>query len=744
MSRVDRYADDIWDDYEYKKPSKKKKRGFFRKLILTIVIIGLACCLAGGVYAGITILRAPKINPETMYDSLNLSTYIYDKDDKGIDSVYYDENRRISDYEDLPEDLKNAFIAVEDKTFWRHHGFNFKRMVGAVLQSITGGGGISGTSTITQQLARNVYLADIKSERSIKRKIIEMYYAFVIEKTLSKEEIIEGYLNTIYLGYGCYGVTSAAKTYFSVEVPDLTLEQCAALAALPQAPDSYALLKNEKGEACVKIGKHMYANDISQDRRYLILDLMSDQGLISSSEAAAAKKPLEDFIEPGVSTVSAKATTYFRDYVIAEVTNDLMEEYGKTEQEAINMIYTKGLKIHSTLDSEMQSVIAKEFKNDKNFPSTVKGDKPEAAMVVVGVKSGAIRAMMGGRKPNGEQLFNRATATRQPGSSIKSLSVYGAALQKSYELAKKGETWNYTNFGYDKQGTSGFGNYITASSFVNDEKMIVDGKVWPQNAEGGYSGANNFRTAIQKSINTCAVKIQLQVGADYSAQMLQNFGLTSIVTDTSQAANDMNPASLALGGLTNGVSPLQMALAYATIPNEGRLMEGYCYTYVEDKDGKVILKHDESSTKVLDPGVAWIMTDVLKSVVSKGIAGGAKLKGVQSGGKTGTTNDERDIWFDGFTPKYAAALWIGADDNTPLTSMSGPAASLWGKIMNQLPQVKKGEYPEQPDNVIYVNGEYYTAGTEKGTADETPESTTKKDSKKKDKDARGHGVDEGA
>ncbi|MBQ0040607.1 MAG: transglycosylase domain-containing protein [Clostridiales bacterium] len=741
MARSDRYGQIEESEKAYnkirKKSKKKKKRGCLKALIMLIIIVGLICCAIGGIYAAITISQAPAINPKTMYESLNLSTYIYDNKDKVIESVYYDENRRICHYEDLPENLKNAFIAIEDKTFWKHHGFNFKRMGGAVLQSVTSGG-ISGTSTITQQLARNVYLADIKSERSIKRKIIEMYYAYVIERELSKEEILESYLNTIYLGYGCYGVTSASKTYFGVDIGDLSLEQCAALAALPQAPDTYALIKSEKDEYCTKVKKGIYANDISRDRRELCLDLMADQEFISENEADAAKKPLVDFIKPGVSTASNTSTSYFKDYVIDQVAKDLMNEYGKSEQEALNMIYTKGLKIHSTLDSKIQKVVAKELKKDSNFPNTAKGKKPEAAMVVVSVKNGAIRAMAGGRKPDGEQLYNRATATRQPGSSIKPLAVYGAALQKSFELAEKGHRWDYVNYGYDKQGTSGYGSYITASSRVNDEKMVVNGKVWPYNSNGAFTGKNTFRTAIQQSINTCAVKIQLQVGNQYSADMVQRFGISLLVTDTSKAANDMNAASLALGGLTYGVSPLEMALAYSVFPNGGKLNEGHCYTYVEDRDGKVLLEHKNTAKEVLDPGVAWIMTDVLKSVVSRGIAGGASLSGIQSGGKTGTTQDQFDIWFDGFTPRYAASLWIGTDQNVPLTTMSGPAASLWGKIMNQIPKVKKGKYKSMPSDVVKLGGEYYTMGTQPGYGEnELPESDTRTDkpdepTKKKD------------
>lgn len=740
MGRSDRYKvpEDPYKEYSKTRKKAKRKKSKLRVVILVLVILMVMGGIAGGIYAAVCISQAPAINPNKMYDSLDLSSHIYDDEGEQVDTIYYSENRRIVSYKELPENLKNAFIAVEDKTFWKHHGFNFKRMVGAVLQSVIYRNGISGTSTITQQLARNVYLPEVKSERSIKRKIIEMYYAYKLEKSLSKEEILEGYLNTIYLGYGCYGVNSAAKTYFNRELKDLTLEQCAALAALPQAPDQYALLKNEEGDKCTKIEKGLYANDVSCDRRNLILSLMCDQGYITEQQQASAEMPLSTFIDPGVSTSGVNSRSYFKDYLIDCVVKDLVEKRGKTEQEALNMVYSKGLKIYSTLDSNAQKVIVKEFKKDNNFPNTVKGKKPEAAMVIVDVKTGAIKAMAGGRKPKGEKLFNRAINYRQPGSSIKPLTVYGAALQKSLELAEKNQVWKYYNYNFDSLGNSGFGRYITTSSIVIDAPMKVNGKNWPKNAGGGYSGTNTFRTAIQQSINTCAVKIQMQVGNEYSADMLDKFGITSIVKDRQESYNDMNPASLALGGLTKGVSPLEMALAYAAFPNGGVRNTGYCYTKVLDKNGNVLLENKSEQFKVMDEGVAWIMTDVLQSVVSKGIAGGAAIKGEKAGGKTGTTSDQYDIWFDGFTPNYSGALWIGSDKNVSLTSMSGPAASLWGKIMSQIDKAKGGKYLEKPDNVIKVNGNYYTKGTEPREDEtvKTIQSDNKDKEKSKDKDKK--------
>ena len=718
--------------------SKKKggkKRGRFRwvlsalEILIALMIVG---GVVGGAYAAITIAQAPDINPSRIYSTLDVSTHIYNDKGELTDDIYYSENREIVKYEQLPENLKNAFIAIEDKTFWTHKGFNIRRIFGAILSSLKGGGEISGTSTITQQLARNVFLPEEKSIRSIKRKIIEMYYAHVIEDELSKEEILEAYLNTIYLGYGCYGVDTAARKYFSADIEDLTLEQCAALAALPQAPGVYALLMTEgdEEETTTDLGDGLYANDISRNRRYLVLDLMAEQGYISQEDADAAKKPLEEFIKPG--GASSSSSSAFKDYLLETVKHDLMEKYNLGDDEATNLIYSKGLNIYSTLDSQAQKAITKQFKNKDNFPGTVTGEgKVEAAMVIVEVGTGQIKAMVGTRNSDGEKLFNRATSPRQPGSSIKPLAVYAAALQKSYDYQAEGKKFKYTTSEYkDKQGKKYWGDYITVASGVVDEKMTVAGKTWPKNFERSYSGYKTFRQAIQLSKNTCAVKILAQTGVDYSMDLVKKFGISTVVDDTSEAVNDYNLAALALGAMSEGVTPLDMALAYATFPNGGVYNSGICYTKVTDSEGKVLLEATSEETRVLDEGVAYIMTDVLQSVVTDGIAGDAAIKGEKVGGKTGTTDDTWDIWFDGFTANYAAALWIGTDDNVALDSYSSTAAKLWSKIMGKVKRAKGGEYRSMPSDVTVKNGEYFTKGTE--PPDPPPEE--KKDDKDKDKD----------
>lgn len=683
--------------------ARPRKRVWLLAGTLGVFLIAVAAVF------GYAVFSVPDIDVSagSIYSNIDLSSIIYDSKGEEIDKLYYTEDREIVSIKDIPVNTKNAFIAIEDKTFYKHHGLNYKRLFGAVLSKLTGRADeISGTSTITQQLARNVFLSDIKSERTIRRKFCEMVYALRIERAYSKDEILEAYLNTIYLGYGCYGIKAAAYTYFGKEVSELTLAESAALAALPQAPDSYALLKDEADDETKYLKKYgLYANELSSERRDLVLDLMEEQGYISSSKAKKAKKKMADILRPHIEK-KPKELTYFTDYLTAEVAKDLAEKYSMTEEKAEQLIHTGGLRIYSTLDQDIQNAINTEFSDDYNFPYSE--EVPQAAMVVTEVGTGRILAMSGGRNTSGQMLFNRATSPRQPGSSIKPLAVYSAALQKSEDYAKKGQTFPFIDFGYDRQGVYRWGDYITAGSTVIDERLLINGEIWPLNFSRGFSGYRTFRTALQQSINTCAVKIQLQVGADYSMEMLRKFGISTISDDASVPTNDYNPAALALGAMTYGATPLDMALAYAAFPNGGIRNSGASYIKVTNSKGKTLLEKETETTRVLDEGVAFIMRDCLESVVSRGIARNASIYGVQVGGKTGTTNDDYDYWFVGFTPKYSAALWIGTDHNTEMSSSSASAALLWSRIMSQIPDITEGEYPPQPENVVSVYGEYYT------------------------------------
>ncbi|WP_409336233.1 transglycosylase domain-containing protein [Eubacterium sp. F2] len=833
------------------------------KILDTILWAILLLILAVFVYAAACIITAPKIDvtPGNLKSTLSRTTVVYDANGKKAGSVYSGENRIWLSYKDMPKNLVNAYVALEDKTFWTHHGFNVTRIFGAIKESITSGGDISGTSTITQQLARNVYLKKSMSKRSMKRKIVEAWYTVQLEHNLTKKQIMEAYLNTIYLGFNSNGVEAASEAYFGKSVSKLNVAQCALLASLPQWPTHYAPVQLVSNSSVTTGSTNILhrssdgtyiMNDAGKNRRLTCLKLMYKQGYITK---ATYKKytaiPLKKLLNPRYSSSTSTNNSYFTDYVVSRVISDLQKKDGLTYSEAYNKVYQGGLKIYSTMDRKAQNVIEKEFKNDSNFPTpknisydssnnivnkygsiimysysnffdvsgnftfpkneakknsdgsitiykgkririyktvsngktdysvefptmytTVNGSlysipggyinipqgkkkldgdgnlvvsasfvksatgramfktssdgsivltssgytlnqkviQPQAAMTIVDNKTGQIKAMVGGRKQTGTQLYNRAVKTRQPGSSIKPLAVYGAALQQSYEEHKEGKTHNFVNYGIDSQGTAGWGNYITAGSEVIDEKTTVNGQAWPTNAEGTYSGVQTFRTALQKSINTCAVKIFLQVGAKYSYNMVKKFGITSLVG--SGSTNDRNAAALALGGMTNGVSTLEMANAYTTFANNGvRSTKSICYTKVVDNGKKILSSSNVKKKRVLDSGVAWIMKSCLQGVVTGGTGQKAAISGVSVGGKTGTTSDEYDIWFDGFTPSYSASLWIGNDSNIQLSSKSDYAAALWSRIMSQIPNALKGSYPGMPSDVTQVGSEYYTTGT---------------------------------
>ena len=815
-----------------------------------ILFGGLALVMAIGIYVGVIFATAPRVDTDDIYSMLAQRSIIYDSEGREIENLYMDDgNRTIIDYDEIPEDMVNAIVALEDKKFWKHNGFNFIRMGGAIVDSVFGGGQISGTSTVTQQLARNVYLAEIKSQRSLSRKLSEMYCTIVLEKNLPKEKIMEAYLNTIYLGFNSYGIEAAAQSYFSKDANKMDVLECASLAALPQSPAVYALVQYGGTDSSLPVlysdetTTLVYNGDLTTDRRNLVLKNMEAEGFITAEELdKALNEDLKKHMKVS-DAANASATSYFTDYAIGQLTDDLAEEYGISEPEAATMIYTGGLKIYSTMDSDIQKIVEKEFKDSSNFagvayartnsdgdllnPETgsimvyayshyfddndkftlrkseyttnddggitiksgkrlnlyqvevngspdvsiefknmytkddgifyfiesgalsipqgyksinddgdcvVSGDffteypeffkktddglvvskgnyslkqktrQPQGAMVIMENETGEIKAMIGGRETKGKQLFNRATNPRQPGSSIKPIGAYGPALQMSYEYHEDGKKMRL-----DTSEGSDWGKYITAGSVINDAKMSYGGKVWPKNWYSGYKGDMYLRKAVEQSVNVCAVKVYQQIGPDYSAKMLKKNGITTV--DTEGEVNDLNPAALALGGMTSGISPLELTAAYATFPNGGVYNEPITYTKVLDSHDEVILENKAEGKQVYDEGVAWIMTDILRTTVSRGIASGASI-GVQPvGGKTGTTSDNFDIWFAGFTPQYSAAIWMGNDVNIEMSSGSGTTAHAWATIMRQVcADLPYESFGDMPDNVQIVGGEYYIKG----------------------------------
>lgn len=835
---------------------KIKKTVKYFMMFMLVSAFGVGIISMG--YVVSVLASADNIDTFHIRDMLSETSVVYDEDGQKVKTLNDGKNRAYVTYDEIPSDLVNAYVALEDKTFFEHHGFNVKRICGAIIESLRSNSDIGGTSTITQQLARNIYLTRSMEERTIRRKLLEAWYSVQIEQSLSKEQIMEYYLNTINLGFGNYGVKTASTCYFGKSLDDLTVSQCAALAALPQAPSSYALVQFvdsstaevsdfDKKMILEESDDGMYvANDLEKERRQVCLSLMHEQNYISDDVYKEAKNTeLLDMLDVNIPKQNT-VMSYFVDHAVDVIADDLETELAIEHDEAIDMIYSGGLRIHTTLDQKIQDTINDKFSDDSNFPGiynirynendniindngdvilydkdylfedgkyklkrdyyqlsnsdtlfieaskrlgfsqteegwdlllpdmykkedgelyiieggtiylptdaaredadyividpeylrSEEGQKvfdidgsdvyinesachfsqsiiqPQAAMTIIENDTGRVKAMVGGRNVKGNMVYNRATAPHQPGSSIKPITVYSAALQQSADEAKAGRKHRFIDYEIDNQGVFGWGDYITAGSYVVDEKTVVNGRAWPTNAGGGYYGGGSLRTALINSINTCAYKIWLQTGLDYSMLMGERFGLTTIVSEGE--VNDANPAALALGGMTKGVSTLEMANAYTVFANNGtKSKEPVFYTKVTDAEGNVILSHDESEeeVKVLSSSVAYIMRDMMQDVVKRGTGTRARVYETSAGGKTGTTSSEYDIWFDGFTPRYSASLWIGNDRNMSLTGMSEYAAGLWGEIMNDIPDASEGNYPKKPNNVVLYNGEYYVEGT---------------------------------
>lgn len=837
----------------------RRRHHIVRNIILVFLSLGIIGLTSAAIF-GYSALRGVKeIHPENIYDMLSQSSVLYDDDGNEIDMVFAEANRENVSINDIPKNLRNAFIALEDKTFQSHHGFNVIRMFGAVRNALFSGGNVSGTSTITQQLARNLYLPDTQMVHSYARKIQEAYYATELENALSKDEILEAYLNTIYFGYSSYGVETASESYFSKDVSELSLAQCAALAAIPQAPADFQLVEFIEGGNPDEYPDQVLhqtrdgifiMNDLSKPRRETCLELMLEQGKISKAEYdEAVAVPLKDMLAPNYAVYDSSAA-YFADYVIDEVI-DKFEEGGMTHDEAVDKVYNGGVRIYTTLDSQAQSVVMQEFADPDNYPyanpyydgngnildddgnlrlyaysnyfdengnfvltsdeahlqddgslligydhrlniydttlpdgstdyslefkgiyTTDDADnlyyisggyilipqkyksrndagdliisadffkdesykdffifnedgtifipsssyslnqrliQPQAAMTIVENSTGHIKAMVGGRNTSGRMIYNRAINPRQPGSSIKPLAVYSAALQESADEAAAGQKHEFVNYGIDKQGDKLWGDYLTAASIVIDEKCTVSGKEWPSNFSRSFSGPQTLRSGFYKSLNTCSVKVWYQVGADYSLNNLKKFGISTVDDDS-----DRNAGALAVGGMTHGVTSLDMASAFTVFPNLGYRYDTTAFTKVTDADGNLLLESTPTKHDVIDPGVSWIMCDIMEDVVELGYATGAQVYDTFTAGKTGTSEHSNDIWFDGFTPNYTASLWIGNDYGIGLDANSSTASAMWGRIMNQVDGAHGGSKPDRPDNVIWSGNDYFIAGTETG------------------------------
>ena len=638
---------------------KKKKGGFFKKFLVGLLVV---CLLVVSVIAGAVVgfldNSMDLIANEYNLDFTSIIYYVDTETNQAreLDRVHRNENRIWVDIENTTNHLPNAFIAIEDERFREHGGVDVKRTLGAFIQWARGKDSYGG-STITQQLVKNI-TGD--KDRSPIRKIQEIVRAINLENKMSKDQIIEMYMNTIYFGEGCHGVQTAASHYFGKKVSELNLEECASLAAIVKAPSNYNPVKNPEN---------------NKERRDVILNKMAELGMISDEErdAAKAKEISLKVGQTSTDTEKADVKSYFVDAVISDVIKDLMEKENLSESDATNRLYTGGFKIYSTYDPKVQDAIDKVYLNTSNFPnSTV-----QSAMVVMDPYTGHIKGMAGGvGKKTVPRGLNRATQSkRQPGSAFKPVAVYAPAIEY---------------------------NVVTPSTLVKDAPLTI-GDWSPKNSGGGYAGLVTVRRSIEKSYNIPAVKVMRELTPEKSFDFLtQKLGFTTLIENETRNDRHVTDQTLssALGGLTDGVTVEEMTGAYCAFINSGMYNKPVTYTKVVDSSGRVILENKVQNKRAMSEETAYLMTNMLSGVTtSRGTAAGAKLDDIFTAGKTGTTNSNKDRWFMGMTPNYVAGVWMGYDQPK---SMSGSnfCTSVFKKVMTQIHENIEEKELSVPDGVV--------------------------------------------
>lgn len=653
------------------------------RILITLVLIGVLCgCFCGIAFAMYVHIYINPSAQETAVEiskglGLNLNSFIYAKESDSDEYTLYEtikgkENREWVDSDKIPDTLKNAVVAIEDERFYKHHGVDWVRTIGAVKGWLLGGTQYGG-STITQQLIKNI-TAD--NDYSVKRKVNEIFRAFALEKEIDdKDRILVMYLNTIYLGYNSYGVQTAAMQYFDKDVSQLDLAESAVLAGLTNNPSIYDVYNHPE-----KV----------KERQETILAQMLDQKMISQEEYEAAVaeelnyRPYEEYQQEIKSTYS-----YFTDEVIKDVINDLMTEKGYSRLVAENMVYSGGLNIYATIDTKVQNALDEVWANADNFPNTEKyGEIPQSAMVITD-KQGDIVGIAGGR---GEKTSSRgfsyaSDARRQPGSSIKPLATYGPAMDAGI---------------------------ATPDTMVYDRALIQDeeGNPWPMN-DGKYptGRAMTVKEGMTRSLNTISAQLLKQLTPQKSYEfMTQQLGFKLVDSRTNEdgtVQSDIDLAPLALGALTDGVTVREMAGGFSTFINDGVYGGTRTYTKVTDSEGNTIMENTPNTDKgFTNVRTAYYMLDCLQNVTAHGTAYGIQLDGVEIGGKTGTTTSNTDIWFCGITPKYSGAVWVGYEHNYRLDGLYGRnAAEIWLAVMQKVHAGDSGlvfdSHPQDFEEVTY-------------------------------------------
>lgn len=717
------------------KRAKNKKRfgiTFIKTVLVCILCIIAVGVVGGGLYAVKLIKQCPDIS-EVNISPNGFSTTVYDSAGNEIETLAASgSNRTYVTIDEIPKDLQHAFVAIEDERFYKHNGIDLRGIIRAGFTGIISGGEkMQGASTITQQLLKNNYFTTWTSEHTLKdsinRKVQEQYLAVQLEKVEDKDTILENYLNTINLGQNTLGVEAASERYFNKSVSELTLSEDAAIAAITQNPSKYNPITNPKDNAT---------------RRKKVLKKMLELGYIKQAEYDEA---LEDNLYDRIQIVNAQAessasTSYFVDALTDEVAKDLMDQKGYTEAQAYQMLYSGGLTINSTQDSAIQTICEEEVNNNANYSDHVlhsfsyrltvtkkdgsyqnyseqtmltyyqaqnpnydinfsseeeckeaiekykseimeEGDtiadggekitytlQPQAAISVIDQATGHVVALVGGRGDKmASKTLNRATnITRQPGSCFKIVGCYAAAL--------------------DAGG-------LTLASVQDDAPTSYANGTPLHNYDNKYRGFTTIRDAIISSMNVVTVKNLTQIGTGLGFEYAEALGISTLEPGD-------NNQTLCLGGLTHGVTNLELTASYATIANGGDYNKPVLYTQVLDHNGNVLLDNTQNTSKeVLKETTAWLLTNAMQDVITSGTGSGAGLPNMPTAGKTGTTTKNRDTVFAGYTPYYTAAVWGGYDDNTEQT-YTAYSKLIWHSVMQRIHENLPRKEFTQPSGIV--------------------------------------------
>ncbi len=632
-------------------------------LLLILLTTGLLFTCIFAYYVKTNLSQDLDVSLEEM--SLNFASTIYYTDENGasqtLAALHGTENRVWVDYENIPKNMEHAAVAIEDQRFYTHHGVDWYRTTAAFANMFLSMKNDFGGSTITQQLIKNLTKQD---DITVQRKILEIFRALKLEKMYDKDKIMAWYLNVIYLGEGCNGIGTAAKTYFGKDAMDLDLAECASIIAITNNPSKY--------------DPYISRNNNKQ-RRELVLQQMYKQGYITQQEYNDAVAEDLTFKSAENETKPLTIYSYYTEAVIADVTKDLMEQKGINKATAQNLIYNGGLQIYSCMDKKAQDIVDGIYTNPANFPSakSKNGESVQSSVVLLDPYTGEIKALYGGvGEKTANLILNRATDTQRPaGSSIKPVSTYGPAVDQGL---------------------------ISPTTLVNDSPNIkLKGTTWfPKNDDLQYRGTVTIQQALVSSLNTVSAQILDKLTPQVSFNYLKDrLGFTSLIPA------DCDYAPLSLGQFTKGVTVREMAQAFDALANDGVFTYSRTYTKVLDAKGKVLLDNPAQTDVAFKQNTAWTMDAMMQAAATYGTGYESYFGAMAHAGKTGTTSDNTDRWFVGFTPYYCAAVWTGYDTPAHMYVSGNPAAQVWKKIMQPLHdglEVKqfKTPTPSAPTNVF--------------------------------------------